>query len=99
MSFVRLPRFLLGHAPLNEGALTFPDAVDLHPGDTVVFGDLSTATVNAVTYPTVGGTVVVLGKDPSCAPPKREKESREDADPGREAFVIAPEDVGTLELP
>lgn len=100
MSFVRLPRFLEGFEPVKEGEIHFNDAVDLHPADRVVFRDGSDATVNAVTYPPAGGTVVVLGQSPAFTPPKREPRAsvpEEMVQSGLlEVVEITPDDVGVV---
>lgn len=79
---------------MTEGTINFPECVDLHPRDRVVFPGGTEAIVASVDYPAAGGTRVVLGKDPACAPKSGRKPVP--ADPDAEPMVLTEGDVGTL---
>lgn len=68
MVFRRLPRFIDEPQALAGNVIRFPgEHVDLHPNDTVVFGDGTRRTLNSVDHGPAG-TVAVIGPSPHGKP-------------------------------
>ena len=63
----RLPLYLESRPTQLRDLLYLDFQFDVKPGDQLVFGDGSRATVNGVTQ-TDAGTRIKLGEDPTCGP-------------------------------